>query len=381
MRNLKKYSLILEDTTGNKEYTYEKPEEFKLADPTKSKMYKYAYFNGDWWAKNTKTGVDFNISKMSNEEKFKKFQKSIDILNKEYLQDRSANKQTSSATNDKKTKEGQESESVKKGLEIYKKLVNEESLYQRKFSGGRVWVYKGSDLSEQDRDALASYMQTLGYRLSKGNFDFREGEKLVFKRSDDQSNSDSSKKEESSSETAEVKDEKLPVRGDSTQDVNKKVMRLIKSKRIKFDKYDESTKKGIVIYRILLETTTTNETDLKTIIDYFDRAGYKPFPEIANQIKQEKERGDGSKSYVFALKDVDVIPEIDLENSASCFFHFYYKGELKKRLIGKKWKIKKGVELSTEQQESIEEIANALNPNLKIKESRLLDYKNFISLR
>ena len=408
MRNLRKYSLLLEDAPTDADFKFETPKDFGYTDPTKSKMYKYAYLNGDWWAKNQQNGKPFNISQMSKEEKYKKFQKSIDILNKAYPQDQKTNTgqdsspttgatssttqttgatssttqttgTSSSATGTQKegTTTSASSELVKKGEEIYKDLVSKKALYQRALSGGRVWVYKGPDLSEQDRDALAAYMQTLGYRLSRGNFDFRKGEKLVFKRNSGKSDGESSQDSQTGETTT---DNMLPVATDSPQVVNQKIMNLIKSKRMKFVKTDRSTKKGIDIYRILLNTTSTDEKNLLTTIDYLDCAGYTPFPTIDKQLGNEKSRGNATKSYVFALKDEDTLPKVEAENSTSCFFYFYYNGDLKKRFLSKKWKIK-GVDLTPEQVAGIENVTNALNPNLKVKESRILDYENFILLR
>lgn len=64
--------------------------------------------------------------------------------------------------------------------EVYRRLVKNKYLFGR-LRGRRV-VYKGPDLSKEEQEKLIEYMNSTGYRLSRFNNDYSEGDKLVFKR-------------------------------------------------------------------------------------------------------------------------------------------------------------------------------------------------------
>lgn len=64
--------------------------------------------------------------------------------------------------------------------ELYRRLVKNKYLFGR-LRGRRV-VYKGPDLSKEEKDKLIQYMDSTGYRLSRFNNDYKSGDKLVFKR-------------------------------------------------------------------------------------------------------------------------------------------------------------------------------------------------------
>jgi hypothetical protein len=64
--------------------------------------------------------------------------------------------------------------------ELYNSLIKDGYLFGR-LNGRRV-VYKGPDLSKEDEQKLISIMNETGYRVSRSNYDYRRGDKIVFKR-------------------------------------------------------------------------------------------------------------------------------------------------------------------------------------------------------
>jgi hypothetical protein len=64
--------------------------------------------------------------------------------------------------------------------DLYARLVKAKTLVGR--LRGRRIVYKGPDLSKEEREKLESHMTKMGYRVSRDNFDYRKGDKIIFKR-------------------------------------------------------------------------------------------------------------------------------------------------------------------------------------------------------
>lgn len=64
--------------------------------------------------------------------------------------------------------------------ELFNRLVKEKLLVGR--FNGRRWVYKGPDLSAEDRAKLETVTKKMGFRVSRDNFDYKKGDKIVFKR-------------------------------------------------------------------------------------------------------------------------------------------------------------------------------------------------------
>jgi len=51
---------------------------------------------------------------------------------------------------------------------------------------GRRIVYKGPDLSKEEREKLEEHMKKTGYRLSRLVKDYKKGDKIVFKRNNEE---------------------------------------------------------------------------------------------------------------------------------------------------------------------------------------------------
>ena len=68
--------------------------------------------------------------------------------------------------------------------DLYARLVKAKTLVGR--LRGRRIVYKGPDLTKEEREKLESHMKKMGYRVSRDNFDFRKGDKIVFKRNNEE---------------------------------------------------------------------------------------------------------------------------------------------------------------------------------------------------
>lgn len=75
--------------------------------------------------------------------------------------------------------------------DLYARLVKDETLVGR-LKGRRI-VYKGPDLSKEEREKLELHMKKMGYRVSRDNFDFRKGDKIVFKRNKDEETTEPTK--------------------------------------------------------------------------------------------------------------------------------------------------------------------------------------------
>ena len=68
--------------------------------------------------------------------------------------------------------------------DLYARLVKAKTLVGR--LRGRKIVYKGPDLTKEERENLEVHMKKMGYRVSRDNFDYRIGDKIVFKRNKDE---------------------------------------------------------------------------------------------------------------------------------------------------------------------------------------------------
>lgn len=68
--------------------------------------------------------------------------------------------------------------------DLYARLVKAKTLVGR--LRGRRIVYKGPDLTKEEREKLEIHMKKMGYRVSRDNFDFRKGDKIVFKRNNEE---------------------------------------------------------------------------------------------------------------------------------------------------------------------------------------------------
>ena len=68
--------------------------------------------------------------------------------------------------------------------DLYARLVKAKTLVGR--LRGRRIVYKGPDLTKEEREKLEVHMKKMGYRVSRDNFDYRKGDKVVFKRNKDE---------------------------------------------------------------------------------------------------------------------------------------------------------------------------------------------------
>lgn len=64
--------------------------------------------------------------------------------------------------------------------DIYTTLVNNKTLQTR--DNGNKIVYKGADLTSDQRQELESKLQGMGYRVSRENNDIKQGDKIVFKK-------------------------------------------------------------------------------------------------------------------------------------------------------------------------------------------------------
>lgn len=64
--------------------------------------------------------------------------------------------------------------------QVYSRLVKDGALKGR-LNGDRI-VYKGADLSNDTKNKLIEQLKTMGYELSRINYDYKQGDKLVFKR-------------------------------------------------------------------------------------------------------------------------------------------------------------------------------------------------------
>lgn len=64
--------------------------------------------------------------------------------------------------------------------QVYSRLVKDGALKGR-LNGQRI-VYKGADLSNDTKNKLIEQLKTMGYELSRINYDYKQGDKLVFKR-------------------------------------------------------------------------------------------------------------------------------------------------------------------------------------------------------
>jgi hypothetical protein len=64
--------------------------------------------------------------------------------------------------------------------QVYSRLVKDGALKGR-LNGQRI-VYKGGDLSNDTKNKLIEQLKSMGYELSRSNYDYKQGDKLVFKR-------------------------------------------------------------------------------------------------------------------------------------------------------------------------------------------------------
>lgn len=64
--------------------------------------------------------------------------------------------------------------------QVYSRLVKDGALIGR--LGGQKIVYKGADLSNDTKNKLIQQLKTMGYELSRSNYDYKQGDKFVFKR-------------------------------------------------------------------------------------------------------------------------------------------------------------------------------------------------------
>ena len=76
------------------------------------------------------------------------------------------------------------SATVETPSDLYARLVKAKTLVGR--LRGRRIVYKGPDLTKEEREKLEVHMKKMGYRVSRDNFDFRKGDKIVFKRNNEE---------------------------------------------------------------------------------------------------------------------------------------------------------------------------------------------------
>lgn len=63
---------------------------------------------------------------------------------------------------------------------LYQRLIGDGLLVAR--NRGKKYVYKGPDLSREDRQLLFDFLAKMGYRESRSNFDFRKGDKYIYRK-------------------------------------------------------------------------------------------------------------------------------------------------------------------------------------------------------
>ena len=66
--------------------------------------------------------------------------------------------------------------------QLYQRLINDGLLVAR--NRGKKYVYKGPDLSREDRQLLFDFLAKMGYRESRSNFDFRKGDKYIYRKNE-----------------------------------------------------------------------------------------------------------------------------------------------------------------------------------------------------
>ena len=66
--------------------------------------------------------------------------------------------------------------------QLFNRFVKEEKIKGR-FNGERI-VYKGGDLTDGDREKLISQLDSMGFRVSREDRDYRQGDKIVFKKNE-----------------------------------------------------------------------------------------------------------------------------------------------------------------------------------------------------
>jgi len=66
--------------------------------------------------------------------------------------------------------------------QLFNRFVKEGSIKGR-LNGARI-VYKGGDLTDGDREKLISQLNSMGFRVSRENLDYRKGDKIVFKKNE-----------------------------------------------------------------------------------------------------------------------------------------------------------------------------------------------------
>lgn len=66
--------------------------------------------------------------------------------------------------------------------QLFNRFVKEGTIKGR-LNGARI-VYKGGDLTDGDREKLISQLNSMGFRVSRENLDYRKGDKIVFKKNE-----------------------------------------------------------------------------------------------------------------------------------------------------------------------------------------------------
>ena len=290
-------------------------------------------------------------------------------------------------TEDPSQQAKQMSELEKRGSAIYARLIKDGSLFFRLGSRSNVMVYKGPDLSEDEKSALIAYMRYIGFRMSRYNNDFRKGDKLIFKRGLEESEVEkkaSGSKEGGSKEGdgAEVKSSNYFDKPDDAVAVDEKILDLFRKNIIDFNKRDDRNEKGIRKIDIVVKSIPLGEVDIKVFSKYFGECNFEAFPKISDQKQQQIKSGYDEHTYKYISEKGST--EIKQNNTLSVFLHYYFEGGMKKRLLSKNFKYR-GKQLDDATKNKLEEFVQALNYKEKVKfkeektnDSYIFGYQEFI---
>lgn len=282
----------------------------------------------------------------------------------------------------------QMSELEKKGSAIYDRLKKNGRLFFRSGTNSNVMVYKGPDLSEDEKTALIAYMRYIDFRMSRYNNDFRKGDKLIFKRGLEESEVEkkASGSKEADKKEADKKEVKLSQyfdRPDDSAAVDEKILELFRKNIIDFKKRDDRNEKGIRKIDIAVKSIPLGEVDIKVFSKYFGECNFEAFPKISDQKQQQIKLGYDEHTYKY-ISEKDST-EIKQNNTLSVFLHYYFEGGMKKRLLSKNFKYR-GKQLDDVTKNKLEEFVQALNYKEKVKfkeektnDSYIFGYQEFVN--
>jgi hypothetical protein len=270
----------------------------------------------------------------------------------------------------------------KNGSVIYARLMKAKTLFFRLGSRSNVMVYKGQDLSEEEKSALVAYMRFIGFRMSRYNNDFRKGDKLIFKRGLEET---SSEKEKGSEENKNIKESGYFDGVEGASAIDQKILELFKKDIINFNKGSETNEQGVRELEVLVKSNPMSSKDGKVFSEYFGQCGLVAFPKITDQKEQQIKNG---KSEIHIYKYIPETKSVEIKdnNILSVFLHFYYQGEMKKRFLSKKFMFK-GRELDDNTKNKLEEFVSAINHKQQVKfqeektnDSYIYGYEDFSNM-